>query len=90
VLGHHHLLHRNDVFAQSKCGCQLYRTGLLAQRIAAVQATGFPRRAALVVADFNLGAVVEQTLLARFDLAMLGLYAGWSQNGLGIQRRRRR
>ena len=66
-------------------GASFTATGLLAQRIAAVQATGFPRRAALVVADFNLGAVVEQTLLARFDLAMLGLYAGWSQNGLGIQ-----
>jgi len=60
-------------------------TGLLAQRIAAVQATGYPRRAVLVVADFNLGAVTEQALLARFDLAMLGLYAGWSQNGLSIQ-----
>ena len=60
-------------------------TGLLAQRIAAVQATAFPRRAALVVADFNLGVVTEQVALARFDLAMLGLYAGWSQNGLGIQ-----
>jgi Hypothetical glycosyl hydrolase family 15/Divergent InlB B-repeat domain len=59
--------------------------GLLAQRIAAVKATPFPRRAALVVADFNLGVVTEQALLARFDLAMLGLYAGWSQNGLGIQ-----
>src|SRR5207253_4114840 len=66
-------------------GASFTATGLLAQRIAAVQATGFPRRAALVVADFNLGGVVEQTLLARFDLAMLGLYAGWSQNGLGIQ-----
>jgi len=59
--------------------------GLLAQRIAAVQAAGFPRRAALVVADFNLGLVAEQALLARFDLAMLGLYAGWSQNGLSVQ-----
>ena len=58
--------------------------GLL-KRIAAVQATGFPRRAALVVADLNLGAATEQAALARFDLAMLGLYAGWSQNGLGIQ-----
>src|SRR5437879_6637297 len=66
-------------------GAGFTATGLLAQRIAAVQATGFPRRAALVVADFNLGVVTEQALLARFDLAMLGLYAGWSQNGLGIQ-----
>jgi hypothetical protein len=57
----------------------------LTQRIAAVQATPFPRRAALVVADFNLGVATEQALLAKFDLAMLGLYAGWSQNGLGIQ-----
>src|SRR5258705_1405470 len=66
-------------------GASFTATGLLAQRIAAVQATGFPRRAALVVADFNLGATVDQVGLARFDLAMLGLYAGWSQNGLGIQ-----
>ena len=58
--------------------------GLL-KRIAAVKATPFPRRAALVVADFNLGVVTEQALLAKFDLVMLGLYASWSQNGLGIQ-----
>jgi len=37
------------------------------------------------VADLNLGAAAEQAALARFDLAMLGLYAGWSQNGYSIQ-----
>ena len=57
----------------------------LSKRMAAVQAPGFPRRAALVVADFNLGTAVEQAALAKFDLAMLGLYAGWSQNGVSIQ-----
>ena len=57
----------------------------LPKRIAAVKAPGFPRRAALVVADFNLGAAAEQAALARFDMVMLGLYAGWSQNGYSIQ-----
>jgi putative glycosyl hydrolase-like family 15 (GHL15) protein len=57
----------------------------LLKRIAAVRGTGFPRRAALVVGDHNLGAAAERALIARFDLAMLGLYAGWSQNGLSIQ-----
>jgi len=44
VLGHHHLLYGNDVFASQNVGASftaITATGLLAQRIAAFRRPGF-------------------------------------------------